>query len=359
MVGGSAFASFRCGVRNFSASMSTKRGLTLGKFAPLHKGHQFVIETALREMDEVITIIYNCPETTDVPLPVRANWIRTLYPSVQVVEAWDGPVEVGDTEEICKAHEDYILNCLQLRDVTHFYSSEFYGDHMSRALGAINRIVDRDRSIVPISATKIREDAFAFREFLHPRVYRDLITNVVFLGAPSTGKTTIAAHLAREFETVWMPEYGREYWHEHQIDRRLTLDQLEEIASGHLAREEVMLQSANRFLFSDTNALTTRMFAIDYHGEATSRLNELADAVVTRYDLVFLCDTDIPYHDTWDRSGAMNRDVFQQQIVADLNARKIPFFTLRGDLAARSEYAKAILNAHRKYRTLNEQLLQR
>jgi HTH-type transcriptional regulator, transcriptional repressor of NAD biosynthesis genes len=36
--------------------MSTKRGLTLGKFAPLHKGHQFVIETALRETDEVIAI---------------------------------------------------------------------------------------------------------------------------------------------------------------------------------------------------------------------------------------------------------------------------------------------------------------
>ena len=33
-----------------------KRGLTLGKYAPLHKGHQFVIETALAEMDEVVVI---------------------------------------------------------------------------------------------------------------------------------------------------------------------------------------------------------------------------------------------------------------------------------------------------------------
>ncbi|MCC5600764.1 ATP/GTP-binding protein [Nostoc favosum] len=43
-------------------------------------------------------------------------------------------------------------------------------------------------------------------------MYRDLITNVVFLGAPSTGKTTIASQLAKEYNTVWMPEYGREYW---------------------------------------------------------------------------------------------------------------------------------------------------
>ncbi len=36
--------------------MSKTRGLTLGKFAPLHKGHQPVIETALRETDEVEVI---------------------------------------------------------------------------------------------------------------------------------------------------------------------------------------------------------------------------------------------------------------------------------------------------------------
>jgi HTH-type transcriptional repressor of NAD biosynthesis genes len=40
--------------------MTRKRGLTLGKFAPLHKGHQLLIETALSEMDEVLAIIYDC-----------------------------------------------------------------------------------------------------------------------------------------------------------------------------------------------------------------------------------------------------------------------------------------------------------
>jgi len=40
--------------------MINKCGLTLGKFAPLHQGHQYVIETALTEMDEVVLIIYDC-----------------------------------------------------------------------------------------------------------------------------------------------------------------------------------------------------------------------------------------------------------------------------------------------------------
>src|SRR6185436_20938493 len=114
----------------------TKRGLTLGKFAPFHKGHQYLIETALAEMDELLVIIYDAPETTDVPLNVRANWIRSLYSQVKLIEAWDGPTEVGDTPEIKRAHENYILNTLKIRDITHFYSSEFYGEHMSLALGA-------------------------------------------------------------------------------------------------------------------------------------------------------------------------------------------------------------------------------
>lgn len=329
--------------------MTKTRGLTLGKFAPLHKGHQLVIETALSEMDEVVAIIYDCPDTTDVPLTVRANWIRDLYRTVQVVEAWDGPLEVGQTDEIKRKHEDYIINQLRLTDITHFYSSEFYGDHMSRALGAVNRLVDPSRVVVPVSATEIRQNPFSFRSYLDPRVYRDLITNIVLLGAPSTGKTSIAERLAREYQTVWMPEYGREYWDEHQVDRRLSLSQLEELAEQHLQREDKLLSQANRFLFTDTNALTTLIFARYYHNSTTPRLEDLASGASARYDLVFVCDVDIPYDDTWDRSGEANRHVFQKQIIADLLIRKIPFFTLRGDLETRTAYAKAIVDRYQKF----------
>ncbi|MEH2341022.1 MULTISPECIES: hypothetical protein [unclassified Nostoc] len=34
---------------------------------------------------------------TAIPLTVRANWLRQIYPQIQVIEAWDGPTEVGDT----------------------------------------------------------------------------------------------------------------------------------------------------------------------------------------------------------------------------------------------------------------------
>jgi NadR type nicotinamide-nucleotide adenylyltransferase len=227
---------------------------------------------------------------------------------------------------------------------------------MSRALGAINRLVDCDRRHVPISATEIRENLFANRAFLHPLVYRDHITNVVFLGAPSTGKTTLAQKLAADYQTVWMPEYGREYWETHQVERRLTLAQLAEIAEGHLEREEGLLSEANRYLFTDTNAITTYMFSLYYHGDADERLQQLALEAAARYDLVFVCDTDIPYDDTWDRSGDAYRAVFQKQILSDLLVRKIPFIPLGGPLEARAQKVKAVLAKHRKYQNLLETL---
>lgn len=100
-------------------------------------------------------MVYDHPEPTSVPLSVRADWVRGLYPEARVVEARDGPNEVGDTPGIRKRHEDYVLNRLKLDRISHFYSGEFYGEHMSRALGAVNRIVDPGRETFPVSGTKV------------------------------------------------------------------------------------------------------------------------------------------------------------------------------------------------------------
>ncbi|HSH05915.1 MAG TPA: AAA family ATPase [Anaerolineae bacterium] len=327
----------------------TTHGLTLGKYAPFHEGHQLVIDTALAEMDQLTVIIYDAPDTTHIPLPVRANWIRQLYPHINLILAWDGPTAVGNTPAIQQAHEDYILNILGPTTITHFYSSEFYGDHMSRALNAINRQVDPQRHQRPISATKIRSNPYHYRHHLDPLVYRDLITNVVFLGAPSTGKTSIAQTMAQTMHTVWMPEYGREYWEKHQIERRLTTTQLIDIAHGHLQREQQHLTQANRYLFTDTNALTTAIFCQYYHHHVPAELAQLATNATTRYDLIFLCDTDIPYDDTWDRSGDANRQLFQKMIRADLAQRHLPYYTLSGPLDQRVTYVQTILNRHQKY----------
>lgn len=232
-----------------------RRGLTLGKFAPFHRGHQMLVEAALAEVDELVVMVY-ATDVTDVPLQVRAGWIRALYPTVRIIEAWDGPDGYGDTPEIRGEQETYILKKLGGLRVTHFYSSEFYGDHVSRALDAVDRRIDEARSAVPISGTALRADYFAGREYIAPQVYADLITKVCFMGAPSTGKTTLARVMAEQHKTVWMPEYGAEYWLEHQVDRRITLEQFEAIAPERNRGEDALTLESRNSLFCDTNPIT-------------------------------------------------------------------------------------------------------
>lgn len=313
--------------------MST--GLVLGKFAPLHHGHQYLIDTALRENEQVVVVIYNATEVTSIPLSKRADWIRKLYPTVTVIEAPDGPTVVGDTPEIKSLHENYLLQLLKDITIDAFYSSEFYGEHVSQAFNAKDRRLDTLRQKFPVSGTLVRENPYEYRHFVAPLVYRDLIKKVVFLGAPSTGKTTLARELAQLRNTVWMPEYGREYWERNQTERRLSLPQMVEIAEGHIEREEQLFLEANREIFIDTDASTTLLFSLYYHGKAENRLIDLASAAATRYDLYFLCETDIPYDDTWDRSGETNRQMFQEQIREYLSMRSVPHITLTGDLSTR------------------------
>jgi NadR type nicotinamide-nucleotide adenylyltransferase len=202
---------------------------------------------------------------------------------------------------------------------------------------------------VPISGTALREDYFANRNQLAPVVYADLITKVCFMGAPSTGKTTLARTMAERHNTVWMPEYGAEYWLEHHVDRRLTLNQFEEIAPAHNSKEDALTLQARKYLFCDTNPITTYVFAKDYHGAAGPVLTRLASEAEKRYDLFFLCDTDIPYADTWDRSGDQKRKWFQNQIVGDLVERRVPFLRVGGTLDERVSQVDEVLRQYRKF----------
>jgi len=333
--------------------LNKKTGLTLGKFAPFHKGHELVIKTALKEVDELYIILYTSDLTT-TPLQVRARWIKTLYPSVNIIMGFNAPQDEGNSKEVKKIQENYVLEQLENIKISHFYSSEFYGEHVSKALNAVDRRVDEARKMVPISGTAIRANSFANRQYLSDIVYKDLITKICFMGAPSTGKSTLTKVLADKYNTQFMPEYGAEYWLNHNENRRLNINQFENIPIEHNKREDILVQKANKYLFCDTCPITTYVFAIDYTGKAGQVLTKLADNSYKRYDLFFLCDTDIPYADTWDRSGFKKSLSMQDQIIDDLNERKIPYIQVSGTIEERVKKVESILNRYVKYSNLFE-----
>ena len=323
-------------------------GLYLGKFAPFHLGHEFVITEALKTVEKLTVLIYEAPGLTEVPLVRRADWIRTFNPEIEVIECPDGPTDVTYEISGMQKHEEYVIEKLGERKITHFFSSEPYGEHMSAALGATDMRVDQARKNLPISATEIREDLYTHRKFLNSRVYFDHLIKVVLLGAPSTGKSTLAEKLAEHFKTTHMPEYGREYWELNNIEKRLTPEQLLEIAETHRMREFDLAHEANRYFFIDTNALTTEIFAHYYHGDSLPRLRELSNETKERYDLVILCGDDIPYDDTVDRSGEANRSDFQKTTIEELGKRGIEYHEVTGSIHDRISEVSRILETMTK-----------
>lgn len=83
---------------------------------------------------------------------------------------------------------------------------------------------------------------------------------------------TIAEKLAQEFDTVWMPEYGREYWETHHIDRRLTLEQLTEITHRPIPRMHQSFRMALRLIGIRLTSAPTPTSAIRLKGIAQMKL---------------------------------------------------------------------------------------
>lgn len=150
-----------------------KIGFTIGKFAPLHKGHQYLIETALKEMDKFYIVIYET-DVINITIQTRANWIKKLYPQVEILYAYHPPKQYGLDEKSVKIQMDYLLPIIQNLNCTHFYSSEKYGEKVAKYLNIIDRRVDEKREIIPIRATNIRENLEKNKEKIEDFIIKDI-----------------------------------------------------------------------------------------------------------------------------------------------------------------------------------------
>ena len=150
-----------------------KIGFTIGKFAPLHKGHQYLIEKGIKEMDKFYVIIYET-DVIDIPIEQRAKWIKDVYPEVHILLAKNPPSQYGLDEKSVKIQMDYLKSILKDIPVTHFYNSEPYGKFVARDLNIEEVQVDRKREKYAISGTKIRKNIKENKAYVEDIVYKEL-----------------------------------------------------------------------------------------------------------------------------------------------------------------------------------------
>nr|WP_314541678.1 ATP-binding protein [uncultured Massilia sp.] len=174
----------------------------------------------------------------------------------------------------------------------------------------------------------------------------DGVRMVVFVGAESTGKSTLAEFLARVYGTVSVPEIGRFIWEEKQ--GRLGPDDYVEIAVRHRQAEDEARLQARRWLFVDTNALTTLLLGIQFEqvgDPPPAELLRCAEDCKARYAYTFVCADDIPYEEQDVREDEAWRGRIQQLVLQDLEARGIPYTVLHGSVEERARRVRAVLDA--------------
>lgn len=332
-------------------------GLVVGKFAPLHRGHQLVIETALEQCREVVLLTYCDPEVPSHPPDLRERWLAELYPqTVRLVVTnerlatwYPGESRVmprNDADD--ETHREFMADLLRhviRREVDAVFSSESYGEgfaaHLTRYFGrSVQHVcVDSAREVVPISGRIIRADVHNARQWLHPAVYASFVERIVCLGGESSGKSTLSAALAQEFNTQFCAEFGREWWVERA--GQLTMDDLLFIGSKQVEREEQLAQRATRYLFCDTSPLTTLFYCLDQFGRADPQLEALAER---RYALTLLCAPDFPFVQDGTRREPEFRVRQHEWYVRELERRSIPYIQVSGDVRERVRQVAPVLH---------------
>ena len=147
-----------------------KIGFTIGKFAPFHKGHEFLIRRAMQEMDEFYVVIYDTPQY-NITIKTKEYWIKRRFPKVKVLYAYDSPKQYGLDKKSVKIQMQYLANIIKDIPVNYFYSSEEYGKYVAEYLHIQNRIVDKQRVKYPISGSMLRKNKEEHKEFLEKEVY--------------------------------------------------------------------------------------------------------------------------------------------------------------------------------------------
>jgi nicotinamide riboside kinase len=119
----------------------------------------------------------------------------------------------------------------------------------------------------------------------------NLIKKIAAIGPESTGKTSLAEKLAEYYQTIWVPEYGRQYVED--LKRPYYYEDVEIIAKEQVQREENFLKEATNYIFFDTELIIIKIWFIEVFQELP---NWIDDAIKSsNIDLYLLCYPDLEW----------------------------------------------------------------
>lgn len=310
----------------------TTKGFVLGKFMPPHQGHVYMCEFARNYCDELTILVCTQPgEPMDGAL--RYQWMKELFPDCNVrwfAETVQQEPNGLEDATFWRTWQTIVQNYCPEPDF--LFASEDYGHQLAATVRAAFVPVDISRTARAVSGTAIRENPFENWQYI-PHVVRPYFTRrVTLFGPESSGKSTLAQILARHYDTVVAPEYGRTYT--ETLGTSITADDLRKICRGHIASVAAAKRQANKILIEDTDPVMTALWSDMLLGSRDPWFDSFRDHA----DLYLLCDVDIPWEDDGTRyfETQADRQRFFDLCEKELLTRGVNYVKVSGTLRQRT-----------------------
>src|ERR1700709_641362 len=152
------------------------------------------------------------------------------------------------------------------------------------------------------------------------------IIKIAVVGPESTGKSTMAAYLAKHYNTVWVPEFARGYC--EKLTAPPTWQDEINMFYGQLALEKELLPNASKLAICDTTFITVKIWSDYTFGRSPQEvLDELPKHA---YDLYLLLNIDLPWEEDPLRDFPHMREHFMEVWYKELLALKARFDLISG-----------------------------
>ncbi|WP_026967313.1 AAA family ATPase [Algoriphagus terrigena] len=160
---------------------------------------------------------------------------------------------------------------------------------------------------------------------------------ILILGPESTGKSTLAEDLASHFGEPWVPEFAREYL--EKINRPYRYEDLLEIGKGQVKAEDELAETAEKFLFVDTDLRVIHIWSEHRFGNTDPWVMDQIEK--RKYDLILLTDTDLPWTPDPQREypELEMRQYFFDKYLQLAQESGFPFLVVSGDRRKRLKTA--------------------
>jgi len=319
------------------------RGIVIGKFYPPHLGHNYLIDTALANSDDVDVLVVDNPAYT-IPAEKRQGWLQAQHPRARIRIIED--IGKDDDSIAWAAHTMQFLGYKP--DVV--FSSEHYGESWAHYMGAKNVTVDINRATVPISGTEVRKDLLASWQYLGDETRAGLALRIVVLGAESTGTTTLSRDLASKLRAPWAPEIGRYYTDSIlTTDKDWADDDFYRIGSLQQNYEAEMAKRSDGVVVCDTNAVATELWQRRYMGRTTAEMQRIAAR--DKADLYIITGDEIPFVQDGLRDGEHIRHRMHGWFINHIKKTGVPYLVVTGTpqerLAVATRAAKEMIRTKR------------